>query len=779
MKSKLLLCTALAGMASVTTSALAQSNDTQAETVIVTGHRPPQDKVPMKATFTQSNISEEAILNASPSPASTIQTLLNTEPSIYATTGATNGMETDIKFRSFSDGEFGETVAGVPLNDIFNSGVTYQADNRNNALLITRDLESVDIYRGVYNSLGGTINFIPRQPLQDMGGDVGVDGGSFNTLEVHGTFDTGDLYGIRQTLSVERDTSSGWLQNTPDWNDNVYWAANTNLAANTELYSYFVFNKNEGNAPQFIPFNIMNQSGQDFQWPTNLYKSVNTDTNFLGIFGGKTQVSDAITLEDEGYIGDNNYQRTSFSNPAYPGPYFIDDQGSGYPFWTSYMGYDGYTKFPYNGAQAYGNSTSGCTPDCAYAGTDYHFYGYNGALYGDRVQATIDVPYNTFTLGGDWNVGELHSREYWYGAFNMPKFVGYNDAWDEHDTRQLFSAYAQDDVHLWNDRIHVTPGLRYDGSDVKDNDAVGFYYFPPGSIKTQEHFLSPTVGVSVEPITDFTLYGAYGKNVKFPDITALYSELGFGGTVPPATVKPEYAEDYELGARYKWENLQAEANVYQENFADIIYSFPIASGAAVQANGGGERFRGVELQLTDDFGEIYVGDWKGYLNASYNEAVCTTPTTNVLTGGGCQTGESLNNIPNYLMNVGVTWDYDGWHVDLLGHYVGRQALQDYNTGLPINPLDLQPGQPTEIPDYFLFNVGIAKVVPVALGPASAVKFALHVDNLFDKHYYSNAETNTDSLNTPPPNNPSGPPRVDFYGLTGEPRAVFGTVSVYF
>src|SRR5215469_1176412 len=218
MKTLSLASATLAGLVVLVHAALAQSGQTaaadnsQIETVIVTGNRPPLNTIPMKATFTESGITPEAILNLTPSPATTVQTLLNTQPSIYATTGATNGMETDIKFRSFSDGEFGETLAGVPLNDIFNSGVTYQADNRNNALFITRDLDSVDIYRGVnnpavntYNSLGGTVNYIPRQPADTLGGDAGVDLGSFRTIDYHGTFNTGDWRGIKQTVSFESD----------------------------------------------------------------------------------------------------------------------------------------------------------------------------------------------------------------------------------------------------------------------------------------------------------------------------------------------------------------------------------------------------------------------------------------------------------------------------------------------------------------------------------------------------------------------------------------------
>ena len=59
----------------------------------------------MQAPYSESTITPEAILNITPSPATTVQTLLNSQPSIYATTGATNGMETNIKFRAFSDGE--------------------------------------------------------------------------------------------------------------------------------------------------------------------------------------------------------------------------------------------------------------------------------------------------------------------------------------------------------------------------------------------------------------------------------------------------------------------------------------------------------------------------------------------------------------------------------------------------------------------------------------------------------------------------------------------------
>ena len=770
MKRGVFFASAAIAAFSFASSAIAQSDNSGIEMVIVTGNRPPLNDIPMKAQYSESTITPEAILNITPSPAMTVQTLLNTQPSIYATVGATNGMETDIKFRSFVDGEFGETIAGVPLNDIFNGGVTYQADNRNNQLLITRDLDSVQIYRGVnnpavntYNSLGGTINYIPRQPTDDMGADVGVDGGSFNTLEVHATVNTGDWGGIKQTLSVERDTSSGWLENTPDWSDNVYYAGKADLPHDTQVFSYFVFNKNEGDAPQFIPLNIIRQDF-GFQWPSNLYRSVNNDTNYLGIVGVKSDVTNWLHVEDEAYAGDNNYQRVSYHNPTYPGPYFIDD-GATFPFWASYASpplYDPSAAFPGNYAM----------------GEQYHFYGYNGALYGDRLQVKAELPMNTLTFGGDFNEGVLHSREYWWSTFNMPKVVGFNDAWDEHDSRNIWSMYVQDDVHLFDDRLHITPGIKYIQSTIKDNDALGFFYTPPGSIKGHEHFLSPTLGANFAVTDDFTVYGSYGRNVKFPDVTALYNELGFGGYIPPVTAQPEYAQDFELGGRYQWNTLRAEVNVYSEKFSHVLYSIspPALAGASEQLNGGSQRFRGVEMQLTDDFGEFWIGKWQGFLNASYNEAQCATqfaPFNSGAsdTGNGCNPGQALANVPRYLATAGLIWDYDNWHVDLQGHFVGSQEVNAYATGLPATPSDVAPGQLTKIPDYFLVNVGIIKVIPLEnIGPAKALRLGLHIDNLFDKHYFSEGETGTDANNNP---------LNDFYGITGEPRAVFGSVSVYF
>lgn len=785
------LATATAAAALVFASAgFAQTDENRVETVIVTGKRlPAEEQVPLKTTFSEGRISDEQILNAS--PATTVQGLLSTQPSIYVQVAGPNGVLNSTKFRSFSDGEFGETFAGVPLNDIFNGGVEGEADINNNDLFLVSDLQSVQIYRGVnnpdvntYNSLGGTINFTPRQPTDEMGGNVGVDGGSFGTLDEHVTFDTGDLYGIEQTVTIARDFSSGWVENTPDQRDHLYHAATADVGP-VKLSEYFVYDHNEGDIPQGIPVDLIEANGWNWNFPESIQIRRDNDTKYLGVIGAEWRVNDFITVVDQAYGSDDNYHRVGFSNWQYNGDYYLWYEGSNSSHWKFLE-----PEFPLvggvQGTQAYGKSlTNGKTYN--YATSDYHSYGITEAQFGDRLQAIFDLPFNKISIGGDYNAGTNHSREYVYGSYYMPNIdetltSNGNDWWDEHQIRQLGSAYIQDDIHLFDERLHITPGLKYDGMVSKDNDALGYFYDNPGSLHDDNHFLSPTVGANFAFTDNFSLYGSFGKNVKFPEISSLYEEIG-GTSLPPPTVQPEYALDYEVGARYQSGGLHVDMDFYQENFSHVIEesTIPNDDDAEYFYNGGSERYQGVELSIDDDFGQWWIGDWKGYLHASYNNAVCTSTTTDYLTSGSCIAGEELNNVPKYLLSANLTWDYDGWHATLDGTLVGSQHLGNYSSGLPELPSCssaaqaenggcLAPGELSEMPSYFLLNVGIVKVIPISgLGPVSDVRVALHVDNLTNAHYYDDAEAHYTNYTN-----------GDYtYGYQAAPRAVYASVSVYF
>ncbi len=183
-------------------------------------------------------------------------------------------------------------------------------------------------------------------------------------------------------------------------------------------------------------------------------------------------------------------------------------------------------------------------------------YGYTTTGIGDSPSLTLSLPHNEIVLGGNFTHGTLHSREYWYGSRPVPQVTGYNNAWDEHDRRTLWTLYAQDTIALLGDRLQLTHGVKYIHASTTDTDAVGFYHPLAGSVSDTEHFVSPSFGIHCALADGLNVYASYGKDFKLPDISACYgafqSDANGNNTIVPPKVKPEYLQDYEIGARTRW-----------------------------------------------------------------------------------------------------------------------------------------------------------------------------------------------------------------------------------
>lgn len=100
----------------------------------------------------------------------------------------------------------------------------------------------------------------------------------------------------------------------------------------------------------------------------------------------------------------------------------------------------------------------------------------------------------------------------------------------------------------------VQPGLRFDQFDNKpDNNAIGE--------DQTENQLSKSLAVSYNPFNWLTLHALYGEAFRAPSLQELYvSGTHFPGNVfvPNPNLKPEEAENKELSARFKFNNVFAE-----------------------------------------------------------------------------------------------------------------------------------------------------------------------------------------------------------------------------
>jgi outer membrane receptor protein involved in Fe transport len=724
---------ALAGFATPALADADAPDATNNQVIVVTGQQAQTapETVPLNVAFSESTLTNEAIRNL-PNDAS-LQTMLASQPSIFTYQNGPNGVGANIFFRGFNSGQFAETFDGLTINDVFNGGVTGAASTWNSVLFIPQNIDSVVLNRGInnpasnsYNSLGGTVDFLPKQPTDTFGANASASYGSFNSYTLNGSVNTGNLGGFKQVIQADYRKSDGWVANTGDTNLNLYYAGRHDSADGSSLSIIGVFNHNKGSQPYEMPVQVLqSEGGYGIYDPSVDYQQAR-DNEWMGIIDYKAVISPVATFENKVFAGGKDFLRSSYGNPAYvDSTYPLPDQGSKHQYWS---------YFPagpsYNPKAEFGSNV---------AGNAYHFYGYTTMALGYSPKLTLALPHNTVTIGGNLTYGELHSREYWYGSAPVPQVDGYNDAWDEHDTRLLGSVYVQDEIRLLNDALTITPGLKYIYAKTTDSDAIGFYYPYGGSISDTEHFVAPTIGLNYKVDDHLAFNAAFGQNIKLPDISAYYNDVpGTTSSVTtpaPVTIKPEHVNDFELGARYKDGDFSASIDLYREDFSNIfVDTVNQSTYTTTVTNGGSARYQGVEVQAADTFHLGMAGDLKAMVNFAYNDAKYTSAFLSDSVGGALSNaqymvtaGERMADVPQVLVSGGLTWSYQGFRLDAMGHYVGSVLILDDGTGAPAS---------TMIPSHATFDFGASKTVQ--LGGGHNVKVSFFANNVFNKYYYNSS-----------------------------------------
>jgi outer membrane receptor protein involved in Fe transport len=722
-----------------------------------------KQKIPLKSQYAASHISKAEI--ATKSPVATLDSILNTEPSIHATSAGPLGVEQQITFRDFNSAEFTQTFDHISLNDVFNAGATNSASVYNNVLITPLEIQGVELYRGInnpannsYNSLAGTINYDPVLPSDTMGGSLSGNFGSFDTMGYNAIYNTGKVNGFSNVIGFSRETTKGWLQGDKDSNSNFYDAFNQDIDPIGKIYGLVVYNTNNGEEAYDIPAPLIQALGRNFQYPKSIYNEPLQNTNDLIIFGATQGLGDVATVDLKGFFGADNFTRNAFSNSAY--------QSTGYYVFNKDVNH-----------------------------TDTTFYGYYGTEAGFQPTVTLDLPYNTITAGANYTLGHLHSREYYSNIDPVPQMPGVNDIWDEHDVRIEYSVYLQDEVDLLNDTLKLTPGVKYLYANSKDTDDAGYDYPVAGSVSSTAHFISPTVGASYEFIPNTVLYAAYGQNIEFPTIDAYYNNIdgqnaqgNYENNIEPVHLQPEHVNDYEAGLRYSNQPLgfAGALGFYLENFTNtFIESVDPTSQLQTTSNGGSSQYKGIELQLTQDFGHPHydgndLGDFAGYLNYSYNDAYFTSNFTISSVGNNNASLSTVHKndpvalVPRDTVDFGGTWSLDGFGANIDAQYVTSQFINQETAGTPSS---------LQEPAYFVLNLQVSKTIPVQhLGIVKSIEIALNIDNALDREYDAYAYSETYST----PKNPPGP-YVAPKGSKGAyasiqqaaPRAFYGSVTLKF
>jgi outer membrane receptor protein involved in Fe transport len=710
------------------------------------------DGVPMDSTYAQSYIGKRTIKLTS--PITSVQNLLNRKPGIDAASAGPLGVRQHFRFRGFSDGAVTQQFDGVPLNNAFTG---YSASRENEIPITLNNISGVKIYDGVNNpavngpeSLGGTIDYVPKKPSRKFYVKAGVGAGSFNTYLWNATINTGSVAGLQSYLSYNRQTTNGWVANSAAQNSNYYYAGLLPYDhGNGRFTIYAIVNRNIANKPRSIALPLIEKYGYDYSYPPNLRSELYKDTKLTFILGDKNVLNRTFTTDTKFYIKNNVESELEYHNPSF-------QQSPEYPYLYKNLYFSSY-NLSEQGAPSY-------DPEALFgsvaAGTQFRYAPTVTTTVGFIPQIILTLPHNTVTIGAQTFFAKQHDGEFYYGTGDVPQIAGYNDTYDEHDTRIYASPFIQDDIRLFHGMLRLTPGVKYIFSHISTAEDIGYEY-PLGEnliAKSNTSFVAPTFGVNLHPFKPISVYFSYGKNIRVPYAAETYGAIqqSNNGTyvVAPVHLKPEYVNDYEFGSRIHYAHAQLSLKLYRENLTNIFNSvYNPLTGLSIEVNNGNELAQGIELGARYNFGHVLRGQWEGYANYSLNTRKYEYTTTYDIPG------ESVDGSNYSTLNVGLDWDWRHLEANLNGRYVSARRLHNYVTG--------QVGKLT-LPAYFVLDLGVNDNIPLHYGPVHAVDLSLTLDNLLNRQYFAYGYANQDYY---------GQYFLD--GEVGMPRAVFGSVTVTF
>ena len=287
---------------------------------------------------------------------------------------------------------------------------------------------------------------------------------------------------------------------------------------------------------------------------------------------------------------------------------------------------------------------------------------------------------------------------------------------DNHLRTNVAATYAQDQIEL-SRYVQVIAGLRFDRFDLQyHNNRNG------DSLSRTDDLVSPRAGLVVKPVSALSLYSTYSVSY-LPSSGDQFSSL----TTITQQVEPEKFNNYELGAKWDaYRDLSLTMAAYRLDRTNTRATDPNDPTRIVQT--GSQRTNGYELGAN---GHI-AGAWNVAGGYAWQNGFVTSATTAALSGA--QTAQ----VPHHTLALWNSYRFAPRVSAGLGiiHQTDMFATIDNTVTLPgFTRVDAAA--------YFTVTKGL--------------RLQANVENLFDKRYYANADSNT--------NISPGSPRAFRVGMT--------------
>jgi len=663
-----------------------------------------------------------------------------------------NGLFGDSKggWRGFVDGQYNITFDGIPFGD-YNDPTHHSA-----AYFPAGFLSSITVDRGPgpasqvgYATFGGTMALHSTDLTEQMGGNVTMGYGSFNTLSNIDTFQTGrTLDGTtRAVVQYVHNNTDGALQ-----------------------YGSYVQNQFQGKVQT------------DFgDWRATLYLNYGTENynNVTGItwqqlqLNGKSYGAVGNIQNTQQYVDYNDSRKQTdmeyFKIEGETHGIHLDNTTYTYSYW--------YPSLQNNGADQTIVGSSGAVTSVkiplingskqtvkikGVAATDV-----TGYVKDNDYRAFGNILRTAYDVDGGMASGQLRTGLWAEYATNgrQQNYIDYTTGmlyqWLGNSMQASYKLQLTSNVtnvspyieYEWKpiDGLSVTPGFKYEAFTRAHDALVNQTTLQPINYSHTYTAALPYLSVNYHVTPEISVYAQASQGFLAPTVSAYYVfNPGLAG------IQPQTTNNFQAGAVYKSEKLAADFDAYRIISSNYPLNTTTSTGQSIYVNAGTALYQGLEAEGT----YVLMEGLSVYASAALIEAQFTSGPNN---------GLRAPDAPNYTAAGGFIYDNGFIFGSLLQKFTGGfygSSGEVASTATVNNNLNYVKAYNTTD-----FAIGLRSSALHDLGIGNSMKVRLGINNILN-------HTNTVEIaGAPSTLMPSNASTLTYQFLPG--RTFYGTVTIDF
>jgi iron complex outermembrane receptor protein len=597
--------------------------------------------------------------------ARSITETLENVPGVIAQGAGSTGTRDYFTIRGFE--AYGSLVNGLPDPQITSDGIFFNVER----LEVLKGPASVLYGDTGLTGVGGTINYVTRQPLSEPFYEVSASAGSYNFYQ--GSFDLSGPLNAERTVLYRLIAGVRFNESITDFNEALTLAVAPSLSfqlgENTSLLIEGDVNRVSRNGQQPGPQPVL---GTVLPNPNG---EIPRSFNPIGPVPNNVTYSGRVGYRLEHQFNQNLRLRNAFRYV------FANDDDRNIDFFPSNLEADNRTL----------NRTGA-------AGEQYYnYYLLDTNLLGRFSTGTIEhqllagfsLSRNTVDVSFEFGIPAA-PVDIFDPVYDQTLDTG-DRTFSRFTTRDTLGIYLQNQISLLQN-LKILLGGRFDTFGERATDRI-----TDTDTSQSDAAFSPRFGIVYQPIPPISLYASYLRSFT-PAI---------GVAADGENFQPERGTQYEIGVKANIsDQLSATLAFYDLTRSNVTTPDPDNPNFSVQT--GRQRSRGIEFDIG---GEILPG-WNITAGYAYTDA-------RVIEDNSIPEGNRLFNAPEHAVNLWTTYRIQTGSLEGLGFGLGLYYLGD-------RPLD--NANTVDLPGFLRTDAAI-------FYERDQFRAALNIRNLFDVENY--------------------------------------------